>query len=93
VSSIEYPVEHRAHRLLRETGCQAEGKFEPIVELTAAAQKLNIDPESPVYEEAVNRLLESGYLEQTHNPALGTTTGAYRLTEEGMARAKVLRSV
>jgi hypothetical protein len=79
VSSMEYPVEHRANRLLREMGRQAEGKFEPIVESTAAAQKLNIDSESPVYEEAVNRLLESGYLEQTHNPALGTTMGAYGL--------------
>ena len=49
--------------------------------------KLNIDPELPIYEEGVNRLLKSGYLERTQNPALGTTIGTYRLTQEtGMAR-------
>ncbi len=56
--SMEYPVEYRANRLLHQMGCQAEGKFEPIVEPAAAAQKLNIDPESPLYEEALKRLLE-----------------------------------
>jgi hypothetical protein len=88
---MEYPVEHRANRLLREMGRLAEDKVEPIVDPMAAAQKLNIDPSSPVYEEAVRRLLELGYLEQTHNPALGTTMGAYRLTEEGFAKARELR--
>jgi hypothetical protein len=92
VSGMEYPVEHRAERLLREMDRQAEGKSEPIVEPMAAAQKLNIDASSPVYEEAVNRLLERGYLEQTHHPALGTTMGGYRLTEEGLAKAIDLRS-
>ena len=74
-------------------GRQAEGKYEPIVVPRDAAERLNIDPESPVYVEAVNRLLESGYLEQTQNPALGTTMGTYRLTEEGLAKARELRSV
>ena len=73
-------------------GRQAEGKHEPIVEPTEAAERLNIDTTSPVFEEALNRLLERGYLEQTHHPALGTTIGAYRLTEEGLAEAKELRS-
>jgi hypothetical protein len=90
---MEYPVEHRAKRLLREMARQAEGKSEPIVDPTSAAQKLNIDPTSPVHEEAVGRLLGSGYLERTQNPALGTTMGAYRLTEEGLARAGELRDV
>ena len=63
------------------------------MEPTAAAQKLHIDPESPLYEESLKRLQEWGYLEQTYNPALGTTMGAYRLTEEGLAKAKELRSV
>ena len=91
--SMEYPVEHRAERLLREMGRQAEGKVEPIVEPMAAAQKLNIDTSSPVYEEAVNRLLERGYVEQTHLPVLGgSTMGTYRLTEKGLAKAKELRS-
>ena len=41
----------------------------------------------PIYEEAVNRLLKSGCLERTQNPALGTTIGTYRLAQEtGMAR-------
>lgn len=91
-ASMEYPVEHRAERLLREMGRQAEGKFEPIVDPTEAAERLNIDTASLVYEEALNRLLERGHLEETHHPALGTTVGAYRLTEEGLARAKELRS-
>ena len=88
--SMEYPIEHRANRLLREMGRQAQGKFEPIVVPRAAAERLNIDPESPVYLEAVNRLLEAGYVERTQNPALGTTMGTYRLTEEGLARAREL---
>jgi len=88
---MEYPVEHRAEPLFREMGRQAEGKHEPIVDPREAAERLNIHTSSPVYEEAVKRLLESGYLEQTHHPALGTTMGAYRLTEEGLAKAKELR--
>ncbi len=63
---MQYPVEHRAERLLREMGRQVEGKFEPIVDPTSAAERLKIDASSPVYEEAVNRLLERGYFEQTH---------------------------
>jgi hypothetical protein len=88
---MEYPVERRADRLLLEMGRQAEGKYEAIVEPIAAAQRLNMDPDSPVTRKALSRLLESGYLEQTHNPALGTTLGAYRLTEEGVAKAEELR--
>ena len=88
---MEYPVEHRAERLLREMGRQAEGKHEPIVDPTEAAKRLNIDTSSPVYDEAVDRLVERGYLEKTHHPALGTTLGPYRLTEEGMAKAEELR--
>ena len=51
---------------MREMGRQAEGKFEPIVDPTAAAERLKIDASSPVYEQAVDRLLERGYFEQTH---------------------------
>jgi hypothetical protein len=85
-----HPVEHGANRLLHQMGCQAGGKFEPVVGPTAA-QNLNIDSESPVYEEAVNRQPESAHSGQTHNPALGTTVGAYRLMEEDMAKARELR--
>ena len=88
---MKYPVRRRADRLLREMGRQAEGKADPIVEPTAAAERLNMDPESPVTTEAVSRLLESGYLEHTQHPSLGTTIGAYRLTEEGLAKANGLR--
>ena len=88
---MEYPVALRADRLLREMGRQAVGKAEPIVEPTTAAERLNMDPESPVTQEALSRLQESGYLEQTQHPALGTTMGAYRLTEEGLAKAEELR--
>lgn len=88
---MEYPVERRADRLLVEMGRQAEGKHEAIVEPTAAAEKLNMDPDSPVTQEALSRLLESGCLEQTQHAALGTTLGAYRLTEEGVAKAEELR--
>ncbi len=72
-------------------GRQAEGKYEAIVEPTAAAQRLNMDPDSPVTQEALSRLLESGCLERTEHPALGTNLGAYRLTEEGLAKAEELR--
>ncbi len=88
---MEYPVERRADRLLREMGRQAEGKAEPIVEPMTAAERLNMDPESEVTREALSRLLESGYLERTHHPGLGTTLGAYRLTEDGVAKAEELR--
>ena len=89
---MEYPVELRADRLLREMGRQAEGKAEPIVEPTTAAERLNMDPESPVTQEALSRLVESKYLERTQHLALGTTMGAYRLTEEGLAKAEELRA-
>ena len=89
---MEFPVEHRADRLLREMGRQAEGKHEPIVDPAEAAERLNIDTSSPVYEEALDRLLERGYLERTHHPALCTSLGPYRLTEEGLAEAEELRS-
>jgi hypothetical protein len=88
---MEYPVKLRADRLLREMGRQAEGKAEPIVEPTTAAERLNMDPDSPLTQEALSRLLESKYLEQTQHPALGTTMGAYQLTEEGLAKAEELR--
>ncbi len=88
---MEYPVERRADRLLVEMGRQAEGKYEALVEPTAAAQRLNMDPDSPVTQEALSRLLESGCLERTEHPALGTNLGAYRLTEEGLAKAEELR--
>ena len=91
MSSMEYPVGHRADRLLREMGRQAEGKVEPIVDPMEAAERLNIDTSSPVYEAAVNRLLERGYVEKTHHTALGTTMGAYLLTEEGLAKGKEIR--
>lgn len=66
---MEYPVERRADRLLREMGRQAEGKYEAIVEPITAAQRLNMDPDSPVTQKALSRLLESGYLEQTQHAA------------------------
>ena len=50
-----------------------------------------MDPESPVTQEALSRLVESKYLIQTQHPALGTTMGAYRLTDEGLATAEELR--
>ena len=81
----------RAERLLREMGRQAEGKADPVVEPAAAAERLNMDPSSPVTEEALGRLVGSGYLERTQNPALGTTMGAFRLTDEGLAKANELR--
>ncbi len=66
---MEYPVERRADRLLVEMGRQAEGKHEAIVEPTATAERMNMDPDSPVTQEALSRLLESGYLEQTQHAA------------------------
>jgi Mn-dependent DtxR family transcriptional regulator len=85
-----YPAGRRAERLLREMGRQAESKADPIVEPEAAAERLKMSPDSPLTEEALGRLMESGYLERTQHPALGTAIGAYQLTEEGEARAKEL---
>ncbi len=81
----------RAERLLREMGRQTAGKADAAVEPEATAKRLNMDPDSPVTEQALRRRLELGHLERTRNPALGTTMGAYRLTEEGLARAEELR--
>jgi hypothetical protein len=89
---VYYPAERRAERLLREMGRQVEGKADPIVEPDAAVEKLQMAPDSPLTEEALGRLVEAGYLERTQHPALGTAIGAYRLTEEGVARAKELRA-
>jgi hypothetical protein len=89
---MDHPVRRRAERLLREMGRQAEGKADPIVEPEAAAKKLQMAFDSPLTEEALGRLVESGHLERTQHPALGTSIGAYRLTEEGVARAKELRA-
>jgi hypothetical protein len=89
---MDHPVRRRAERLLREMGRQAEGKADPIVEPGAAAERLNMAFDSPLTEEALGRLMESGHLERTQHPALGTAIGAYRLTEEGVARAKELRA-
>ena len=89
---MDHPVRRRAERLLREMGRQAEGKADPIVEPGAAAERLNMAFDSPLTEEALGRLMDSGHLERTQHPALGTAIGAYRLTEEGVARAKELRA-
>ena len=84
---MERPVRHRADRLLREMGRQAEGKADPIVDPEEAARRLNIVPDSPLTEEALSLLAEEGYIKRTQHLALGTGIGAYRLSEEGLARA------
>jgi hypothetical protein len=62
---MDHPVRRRAERLLREMGRQAEGKADHIVEPEAAAERLNMAFDSPLTEEALGRLMESGWSRAT----------------------------
>jgi hypothetical protein len=89
---IAFDLEETPDIRFRVVEASVAKKSDPIV-VPRAAEKLKMDLESLVYEEAVNHLLESDYLERIQNPSLGTTIGTYRLTQEGLARAEELRGV
>jgi hypothetical protein len=83
-------IEYMARQLLREMGYQAEGKPTPDVVPSEAAQKLDIDPTSPEYGAALDRLLFSGDIEPNADPTL-LREGLYRLTRPGLVRAREIR--
>jgi hypothetical protein len=88
-------IDDTARRLLREMGEKAEGKPSEatvVVVPREAAEKLDLDPEAPEYEAALNHLLALGDIERISDPgAPQATEGFYRLTNQGVRRAREIR--
>jgi hypothetical protein len=83
-------LDDTARRLLREMGYQAEGNSTPDVVPREAAQNLDLDPRAPEYAAALNHLVALGDIEQkTQHPV--STEGRYRLTKQGLLRAREVR--
>jgi hypothetical protein len=84
-----------ARRLLREMGYQAEDDPTRDVLPEEAAQNLALDVGAPKYEAALNHLLALGDIErETQDPGVTQGTpgqGIYRLTKQGLRRARELR--
>jgi DNA-binding MarR family transcriptional regulator len=85
-------IDNTARRLLREMGYQAEGNPSEATNVVPreAAESLDLDPGSPEYTAALNHLLELGFIEpktQESDP----TERLYRLTEQGLRRAREIR--
>jgi hypothetical protein len=83
-------VNDTARRLLREMSYQASewspGDPEPEVAPREAAQKLDLDPEAHEYEAALSHLLALRDIERISER--GPTEGLYRLTRQGIRRAR-----
>jgi hypothetical protein len=79
-----------ARRLLREMGYQAEGNLAPDVLPREAAENLALDSETSEYELALEHLLALGDIEPSPDPAL-LERGFYRLTPQGLRRAREIR--
>jgi hypothetical protein len=79
-------IDDTARRLLREISYQASewspGDPAPEVAPREAAQNLDLDPQGPEYEAALNHLLALGDIERV------STEGLYRLTIQGLRRAR-----
>jgi hypothetical protein len=90
-------IDDTARRLLQEMGRQAEGKPSESeateVVPRAVAENLNLDPQGPEYEAALNHLLALGDIERTSDPGAQAqaTEGLYRLTKQGLLRAHEIR--
>jgi hypothetical protein len=83
-------LDDTARRLLREMGYQAEGNSTPDVVPREAAQNLDLDPRAPEYAAALNHLVALGDIElKTQHPV--STEGRYRLTKQGLLRAREVR--
>jgi hypothetical protein len=83
-------LDDTARRLLREMGYQAEGNSTPDVVPREAAENLDLDPTAPEYTAALNHLLALGDIElKTQEPV--STEGPYRLTQQGLLRAREIR--
>ena len=79
-------IDDTARRLLREMSYQASewspGDPAPEVVPREAAQNLDLDPEAPEYAAALRHLLALGDIERI------STEGLYRLTIQGLRRAR-----
>jgi len=91
-------IDDTARRLLQEMGRQAEGKPSDSeateVVPRAAAENLDLDPQGPEYEAALNHLLALGDIERTiadPGAQAQATEGLYRLTKQGLLRAHEIR--
>ena len=82
-------IDETARRLLREMGYQAEGKPTPEVAPREAAENLDLDFEAPEYSAALSHLLALGDIERISD-SVGTE-GHYRLTQQGLRRARAIR--
>jgi Mn-dependent DtxR family transcriptional regulator len=80
-------INDMARQLLREMGYQAEGKPAPEVAPREAAE--NLDLEGSEYSAALSHLLALGDIERVSN-SVGTE-GHYRLTKQGLRRARAIR--
>ena len=83
-------IDETARLLLKEMGQQVEGKPTPDVLPKVAAENLDLDPGSPEYEAALNHLLALGDIKPNPDPAL-SRQGLYRLTRQGLTRAREIR--
>jgi hypothetical protein len=87
-------VDDTARRLLREMGNQASGwsRGDPPPEVVPreAAQNLDLDPEAPEYTAALNHLLALGDIERVSGAVEPVPEGIYRLTIQGVRRAREL---
>ncbi len=83
-------VNEMARRLLRELGYQAEDSPTPDVLPREAAQNLGLHPGSREYELALDHLRSLGDIEPSSDPAL-SEQGFYRLTPQGLRRARDIR--
>jgi hypothetical protein len=90
-------INDTARRLLREMGRLAEDKpsdseATAVVVPREAAENLDLDPEAPEYDAALNHLLALGDIERiSDSGAPQATEGLYRLTNDGLRRAREIR--
>jgi hypothetical protein len=89
-------IDDTARRLLREMGEKAEGKPSEATDVVPreAAENLDLDPQGPEYEAALNHLLALGDIERTiadPGAQAQATEGLYRLTKQGLLRAHEIR--
>jgi hypothetical protein len=90
-------LDDTARRLLREMGYQAEDNPTRGVLPEEAAQNLALVVGAPEYEAALNHLLALGDIErdierETQDPGVPQAgQGIYRLTKQGLRRAREIR--
>jgi hypothetical protein len=84
-------LDDTARRLLREMGYQAEDNPTRGVLPEEAAQNLALDVGGPEYEAALNHLLALGDIERETQDLALAGQGIYRLTKQGLRRAREIR--